>query len=390
MRLRSHHASLRDSFPRPPSSNLYRNIAFSFLGLTVLVVIGALWVSSVHARVTVKVRHDTTQVQSTIDVAKSPDQNQLKGRVVQGTFEKIQEFAVKDSGAASSVSEDLEVSGTVKITNNYSKSQTLVKTTRLLTSDGRLYRIDKNVVIEPKESVTVTAHSDKKGKDYVLSAGTKLSIPGLWIDIQKFIYAEVVSGFSGGQQMSKIVSSMDVSDAQKALEDAVFDQAKKTLKAEAGAGDDWQAVYQEKVIEKKVNATPGQKSDQFLASIKLQVTAVFYPQKDMEVLVKQKLKERLPDGRELMNFDPNIVTYKVEDVDVANEKAKIGFSAQAATRLTENSPALSKDVISGMSLEDAKTKLQSNDGVESVDIQIRPSWISKLPSMKDHIEMVIQ
>lgn len=390
MRLRSSHASLRDSFPRPPSSNLYRNIAFSFLGLTVLVVIGALWVSSVHARVTVRVKHDTTQIQSDVEIAKSPDQNQLHGRVVHGTFEKIQEFAVKDTGASAAVPEDLEVNGTVKIINNYSKSQTLVKTTRLLTSDGRLYRIDKDVVIAPKQSVMVTAHSDKKGKEYVMPAGTRLTIPGLWIDIQKFIYAEAVSGFSGGQQMTKIVSSMDVSDAQKALEDAVFEQAKKTLRAEAGAGDDWQAVYQQKTIEKKVNATPGQKSDQFLASIKLEVTAVFYPQKDMEVFVKQKLKERLPEGRELMNFDSKIVTYKIDEVDVANEKAKIGFSAQASTRLTENSPALSKDSIAGLSLDDAKTKLLSNDGVESVEIQIKPSWINKLPGMKDHIEMAIQ
>lgn len=390
MRLRSHRSSLRDSFPRAPSSNLYRNIAFSFLGLTALVVIGALWISSVHARVTIKVRHDSTQIQSNVDVAKSPDQNQLHGRVVKGTFEKIQEFAVKETDTNTAVPEDLEVSGTVKIINNYSKSQTLVKTTRLLTADGRLYRIDKDIVIPSKQSVMVTAHSDKKGKEYALSSGTHLTIPGLWIDIQKFIYAEVVSGFSGGQQMTKIVSSMDVNDAQKALEDAVFDEAKKTLKAEAAVGDDWQAVYLEKTVEKNTNAVPGQKSDQFLASVKLEVTAVFYPQKDMEVLVKQKLKERLPDGRELMDFDPNIVTYKIEEADADKEKATISFSAQASTRLTENSPALSKDAIAGLSLDEAKTKLLAIDGVDSVDIRIQPSWIGELPGMKDHIELVIQ
>jgi hypothetical protein len=389
MRLRSSHSSFQGSFPKTQASSLYRNIAFGFLGLTVIIVIGVLWISSVHARVTVKVRRDSTEIQSAIEVARNPEQNQLRGRVVQGTFEKIQEFSVKDS-SSTEVSDDVVVQGTVKIINNYSKPQTLVKTTRLLTADGRLYRIDKNVVIQPKQSVTVSAHSDKKGKDYILPPGTKLTIPGLWIDLQKWIYAETVSGFSGGQQLGKIVSSMDVYDAKKALEDAVFEQAKKTLKAEAGVGDDWQAVYQKKLIDSKTNVSPGQKSDQFLASVKLDVSAIFYPKKDMDTLVRQKLKERLPDGRDITNFDSSAVAFKIESLDVQNEKAGLSFSAKASTKLTQNSPLLSKDAIAGLSLEEAKTKLLSIDGVEAVNIQIQPTWIGKLPTMKDHIEMLVQ
>jgi len=389
MRLRSSHSSFRESFPKQQASSLYRNIAFGFLGLTVLIVIGVLWISSVHARVTVKVKRDTTEVQSAIEVAKNPEQNQLRGRVVQGTYEKIQEFAASEASSGQ-IQDDVEVQGTVKIINNYSKPQTLVKTTRLLTSDGRLYRIDKTIVVQPKQSVTVTAHSDKAGKEYVLPVGTKLTIPGLWIDIQKWIYAETVSGFSGGQQMGKIVSSMDVSNAQKNLEDAVFEQAKKMLRAEAQVGEDWLAVYQKKMVENKTNVSAGQKSDQFLASVKLEVKAVFYPQKDMDALVKQKLKDRLPDGREITNFDPSAISFKVEMLDIPNEKAKLSFTAQASTKLTQDSPSLSKDAVAGLGLEEAKTKLLSVDGVESVDIQIRPAWIGKLPTMKDHIDMVVQ
>lgn len=389
MRLRSSHSSFRESFPKPQASNLYRNIAFGFMGLTVLVVIGALWVSSVHARVTVKVKRDSTQVQSAVDVARNPEQNQLRGRVVKGTFEKMQEFAVKESDSAE-IPQDVEVKGTVKIINNYSKPQTLVKTTRLLASDGRLYRIDNNVVVQPKQSVTVTAHSDKKGREYVLPVGTKLTIPGLWIDLQKWIFAETVSGFSGGQQVGRVVSSMDVADAKKVLEEAVFEQAKKTLRAEANAAEDWQAVYQRNLTEAKDNVTPGQAADQFMAWVKLEVKAVFYPQKDMEALVKQKLKERLPDGREITDFDPSAVSFKIEAVDTSTEKAKLTFAAQASTKLTQDSPALSKDAVAGLGVEEAKTKLLGIDGVESVDIQIRPAWIGKLPTMKDHIEIVVQ
>ncbi len=389
MPIRQSRPSFHDTFPATPSSHLYRNIGISFLVLTCLIVVGVLWVSSVRARVTVKVRYDVKQLQGAVEVAKTPEQGQLQGRVVQKSFEKIQEFAVKED-ATVQIPDDVQVRGTVKIINNYSKEQALVKTTRLLTSDGRLYRIDKSVTVPAGQSVTVPAYSDKNGKEYILPAGTKFTIPGLWIDLQKYIYAESVSGFSGGEQSAKIVTTLDVSEAQKALEDAVFEQAKQALRTEAGVPDDWDAIYSKKMVEKKTNVNPGQQSDQFLASVKMDVAAVFYPKQDMEALVRERLKDGLPDGREIVNFDPSLVVYKLDQFDVANETAKISISAKSSTRLTENSPALSKDAIAGLSIQDAEKKLNDVDGVEKVDIQIKPSWIGKLPNMKDKIEMVIQ
>ncbi|MFA4953966.1 MAG: hypothetical protein WC641_01485 [Patescibacteria group bacterium] len=388
MPIRTSKHSFKDFPARQPGSKLYRNIALSFLAVVMLVVIGVLWVSSVRARVTIKTKKDTTQVQTYVEVARSPEAGQLGGKVVKGNFEKIQEFAVKDVGSEE-VPIDSEVSGMVKIINNYSKSQTLVKTTRLLTADGRLYRIDNTVTVGSKESVTVSAHSDKKGREYVMPVGTHLTIPGLWIDLQKSIYAETVSGFSGGSQTSKIVSSLQVADAQKVLEEAVFEQAQKTLKAEAGAADDWAGVYSKRLVEKKTNITPGQSSDQFLASVKMEVTAVYYPAKDMEVLLKQKLKERIPDGRDI-NYDASLVNFKIEQADTTAGKARLLIQAQASTRLTADSSAISKDAIAGLSSDDAKTKLMSVDGVESVDIQIRPTWIHTVPKMKDHIDLVVE
>jgi len=388
MAIRPARQGYADGFSKPPAPALYRRIAYSFFAVTVLVVIGALWVSSVRARINVKVRRDTTAVQAVVDIAKSPDQGQLRGRVLRGTFEKIQEFSVKDTPQAAEI--PTIVSGTVKVTNNYSKPQTLVKTTRLQTSDGRLYRIDKTITIEPRQVVTVTAHSDQMGKQYVLAAGTHLNIPGLWSEVQKWIYAESVSGFSGGTQTGKVVSSLDVTDAQQALQSAVFEQAQKTLAAEAGSTDDWAVVYSQKVLDSKSNVSPGQQSDQFLASVKLEVTGVFYPKRDMEALIRQKLKERLPDGRDLVDFDSSQVIMKIEQSDPILEKAHLSLSARAGSRLTDSSPALSKDVIAGLSIEEAKAKLRAIDGIDSVDIQIAPAWIGKIPTMKDHITLNIQ
>ncbi len=377
----------RDDFPRPPSPAVYKKIAYTFLAITLIVVVGALWISSVRARVTVTVKRDTTSVQSTVEISKSPEQGQLQGRVVEGSFEKIQEFDVK---ATSNDAIDTQVQGTVKIVNTYSKPQTLIKTTRLSTPDGRIYRIDRTITVNPKESVTVNAISDGKGKQFTLPPGMKLTIPGLWIDLQKWIYAETTSGFTGGASSAKVVSSLDVSDAQRVLQDAVFEQAKKTLRAEAGVPEDWDAVYIQKLTDKKTNISPGQTSDQFLASVKLDVTGIFYASKEMISLVRQKLSDRLPEGRELVDFDARLVTFKADMADPSLEKARLSFSADATSRLTENSPGLSKDSIAGLPKDQAKEKLLATDGVQDVQVVIQPTWIGKIPTMKDHIDLIIK
>lgn len=362
-------------------------MAFSFVGVAVLVVIGALWISSVQARVTIHTKHDSVSQQIVIELAKSPDQGQLSGRVVEGTFEKIQEFSVQpgDGQTASGPAK-----GAVRIINNYSRPQTLVAKTRLLTSDGKLYRIDKTVEVAPKQSVTVSAHSDQEGSQFSLGSGVKMTIPGLWIDIQKWIYAETATPFAPATSSGKVVSASDVSNAQKALEDAVFDQAKKTLTSEANVGTDWDGIFTKKVLETKSNMTPGQQADSFLASVRLDVTGVFYPKQDMELLVKQKLRERFPDGRELVNFDPSAIVYAIDQLDVKQEHARVSATAQAESRLTENSPSIAKEAFMGLSLEEARSKLSGVDGVQSVDIQIQPSWIGKIPTSKDHIQLIVQ
>ena len=387
MVIRSSRSPQRNGFASETSSSVYRNIALSFFGLTILVVIGVLWVSSVYARVTVQVKRDTTRLDTVITVAKNPEQGQLGGRVVQGVFEKIQEFPVKEQ-TASSV--DSVVEGTVKIINNYSQPQTLVERTRLLTGDGRLYRIKKTIVIPSKQSVTVAAASDEAGKRFELTPGVKLTIPGLWIDLQKWIYAETTTAFTGGSQTTRTVSEADIAAARATLETAVFDTAQKTLATEAGVAEGWKATYIKKIVENKTNVSSGQSSDQFLASIKMDVTAVYFPEKDIEVLIRQKLKDKLPEGRDLVDYNASDVSSSVTRADAKLEQADLTVSAEAGSRLTEKSSLLSKDTILGLSVDEAKDRLMAIDGVESVEFKIRPSWIHRLPNAKDHIDLVVE
>lgn len=391
-------------FPQPPlATRLYRNIAITFLVLTVLVGGVAVWLSSGHAEVRVHVKRDTTTLETTVDVAKSPEQGQLRGRVVDGVFDNIREFTVPESTAVAPTVV-ATTTGRVRIVNGYSKAQPLIKTTRLLTSDGKLFRINANVTVPAGGSVEVDAYSDKPGSDSLIPKGTTFTIPGLWIDLRKLITGEAVTAFTGSSiaTSGKVVTAERVAEAYANLQETVVDQAKSTLAAQAGipperlaadcpaSEDCWEAVYLVSVTDKKTNVSPGQSSDSFLAQVKATVTGVFYPKKDMQLLVRTKLKERLPDGRDVVGFNPNAVTFTVRETNVKTETARIGISAVATSQLTADTPAFAPTALAGMSAEAVKMQLSSMEGVESVDVTVRPSWVHTIPKQKDKITVTIE
>lgn len=416
------------SFATGTRSTAYRRIAYTFIALTIVIVVAVLWLTSVRAEVLVKVKRDNVRLDGVVEVAREPKAGQIPGRVVQGVFEKVQEFPVQgETGApadptkptattpapvAPPVQDDTVIArGTVKIINNYSKAQTLVRRTRLLTPDNKLYRIDAQVNIPPGGSVTVAVYADQPGSQFVLKEPTKFTIPGLFIDLQKFIYAESSASFdavprgtiessqsepaptpvpAAVPKNGKPVTQSDIDRAEKSLTDLVLNQATKALGDEVPEKDRMEVVYVVKVLDKKFMVRPGDVAEVFLASVKLDVTAVYYSKEDMQSLVRTRLKEKVPQGREFLPFDGGAITYSLESSDVSAETAAIRVSADAGYRLSPTSPLLQKTVIAGKSKSEAESILKAVDGVESVMIIIKPGWLDTIPTLKDRIDVKVE
>lgn len=394
------HVPNRRGFPAPPpATRLYRNIAVTFLVFTAVIVGIAVWMSMARADVRVRVKHDTAEIETTVEVAKQPEQGQLSGRVVTGVFDRIQEFDVDETVTSEIVA---TTTGRVRVTNRYSKDQPLIKTTRILTPDGKLFRINRTVDVPRGGSVDVEAYSDKPGNDYLIAKGTTFTIPGLWIDLQKLITAEALTDFEGGTTAVAVVSQTHIDNAITELEADVLGTAKRTLAAEAGIPEGqfdedcqdpaqcWMGIYVIDRIEEKTNVQAGQQTDAFLAQIKLKVTAVFYKKQDMDAFVRMKLKESVAEGREIVDFTSEPIVFTLRDADASLETAGINVSARASTRLTERNPLLSKESIAGKPVEEAKESLLGVQGVEFVEIKLRPSWARKLPMQTGRIQIIIE
>ncbi len=418
------------SFPTAPRTHLYRNIAYSFIAFTVVVVLAVLWLSSARASITVRTKRTPIEYDGTVEIARTPQSGQIPGRVVQGVFGKVQEFTI---GATASTTApvvpvqpivsspplappttNVLARGTARVFNKYSKPQTLVRTTRLLTADQKLYRIDKTIRLQPGEEVDVAVYADKIGAEFVI-APTTFTIPGLFVDLQKFIYAESLTPFTAvavdhvapvalppvpikpsivtaAKSNEPILTQADLDAAKQALTAAVMDQARKTLGADLGTLASSEVVYLVREADRfKSNVAVGQTADAFLASVKLDITAVFYPKEDVLALVRLKLKDKIPSGREFLPPESGDgFTLDVQASDPKTETATIRMKARGAYRLTGSSPGLQKSVVAGKEPKEAEDLLKSIDGVEDAHVTVKPKWFGKIPALKDRIEIKIE
>lgn len=384
------------NFPQPPTPKLFRNIAVTFVLITVAVICIALWTSSVRATINVKVKKEPVSVDTVVDIAPSPTADQIKGRVVSGAFSESKEFLAETvTGTVATVSPaPAKTVGRVKLINNYSKPQPLVATTRLLSDDGRLYRLSKNVTVPAGGTVEADAVSDEVGVKYEIPSGAKLTIPGLWIDLQKSIYAQVVTPFvmpgSAPTGPRKLVTADALARAQEGLYATALERAKESLTIEAGVPAGWESVFLITNSQKQSNAAIGQETDRYLAQVKLTVTAVFFPREDVIALIRTRLNEKMPQGYTLSDVDLSKASFRLETADAAKNLARLALSAEAESQLTASSPVLKKDLIVGLAADEVIRKWSALDGVDEVDVILQPSWVSRLPGMKDKINVVVE
>lgn len=417
------------SFSVNARTNVYRKVAYVFLALTVVIITLVLWLTSVRADVVVRVKKESLRMDGVVEVSKTPRAGQIPGRVLQGVFDRTQEFQVMGDGGEDVavpttptttpaqpvtpppvVNQEVIARGKVKIFNKYSKDQPLVKTTRLLTADGKLYRIDKTITVPSGGSVTVDVYADKPGADFAIGP-SNFTIPGLYIDLQKHIYGVSEVAFTAvprgtvesaqtapvapttpivASGKGKPVTFADIDRAEKQLIEAVLKKATDALTADIANREALQPIVVYNVIEKKSNVTIGQLTESFLTSVKLDVTIIYYTQEDMQSLIRSRMKERVPQGREFVPADMGSTTYALESSDPSSETATIRVSADAQYRLSPQSPLLQSSVITGKSKSEAEAILKAVDGVESVTIDIKPQWLDTIPTLKDRINLTVE
>ncbi|MFA6514413.1 MAG: hypothetical protein WCT50_03975 [Patescibacteria group bacterium] len=374
--------------PVKKSLTLYRRLVWKFLVMVGLLALLVFYFS--FSKLTILI---TPQVEAMSDTLFLRIGDATSTTEVGDPREKISgainEFDVEVQKQYEATGEELqgtELNGKVVIVNNYIKAQQLIATTRLLSSDNKLFRIKNAVNIPAGGKVEVEIYADKASPDMAIEA-SHFTIPGLWVGLQDKIYAESEEAFTYGEKAEKYVKAIDIQSATKDINDLIL------KKAEANKPLDSQAEVLYQVLDPvdvNIGAKAGDKVSQFIVTAKAKVIMVTFSGSESAKLASAKLNILVPDDKELAEFKPESLSYNLENYDEKNKLATVKASFSGLMILKSDANIINKSSLVNLNAKQIDVYLSDYPEIGNYELQFYPSFIKKAPNLVDRIEIKIK
>ncbi len=372
--------------PSPPS-RLYRRIAFTFLAAVFVLLGVVLYYSLAYATIVIKPRREAQTVNLVIDVREESVEGGVRGTVREKVVQGSRTFPLAGAGG---IVTPAPATGSVVIKNTTSRNQPLVRTTRLLSRDGVLFRISETVVVPAGGEVQAAVYADEPGRGGEIGP-TRFTIPGLWEGLQDKIYGESTEPMCCGTKTVRVVTALDLASAKTTFAEALVTEAGSALRSEAGdfSGHGGEVLLSE-LIEEKSDTAVGEERTEFTLTLKLLVTGVFYDQPNVYAKAEEALKNLAGEERELVALDPSRITVTVERRSVEDRSARLALEAAGLLVLRPESSIFRTERLIGLDRAAVESYFKAFSSIESVRVEFRPPWLGKIPRLKDHIEIRIE
>jgi len=364
------------------SVGFYKFVALTFLAITLILFGVIVFMSSKRAIITITTRPEPVDITTTIGV-NSDAARAVPGTVVTTTLTQTEIYHPTGNKEEPGIAE-----GTVTLHNETSLDQPLIATTRLLTSDGILFRLKDRVLVPAGGTVTAEVYADEEGAKSDIGP-TKFTIPGLNETKQAVIYATSEVAMSGGVKKIGSVSQEDIDKAKKLLledlkssaEAALVDQVDQTLTL---------AIYDVADPAYTVGAEIGEEVSDFTLSASVTVVGVFVSPEEVNKLASDVLMSRAIDDAEYIEPSDAAPAVTLSSYDAADNTAELEVTYTGRATINPESKQLDKIAFYGKTKDEVRRYLLSLDHVYGVDVHLRPAWTQTIPHVADHVDVVVK
>lgn len=356
----------------PPASESsvawYKIIAISFLVLTLVLLALVLYMTTKRATITILAKEDTQEVTMAVTVGATPGPNTIVGKATSTVFLWSKDYFPGATESIEGVSK-----GTVMIYNKTDKPMALVKTTRLLSDSGVLFRLSTYIAVPAKGQISAEVYADKSGKESDIQP-SHFTIPGLTPDLQSSIYAESGQAMSGGNTMIGVVTQEDINTAEADFKDKVKNAFLSTYTSSSPSGQHILATVVESTVE--ANQKPGAKVKMFTLTGTSTLAVVSFSDAELNQLVSQTVGQKIDTKVEKLLSADATPTVTLNAVTLVNGTAELKVAQTVVATLNEESSQV-KDRTNYTD----KTKDQIIQYVKSLphaidaEVTFSPSWL---------------
>lgn len=363
--------------------NLYRNISITFIVFAAMILCAVFL--AFYSQATIVITPDAQTVNlnfvtdinistSTVDVSK---QDVVNGKIITTTTSATSVFNV----SSTKFSEGNNIVGRVKLINNYSKPQKLVKTTQLQAANGVIVRTNEEAEIPAGGSVNVSVFPKDPVSFQPIESG-HLTIIKLWPQLQSQIYGEATARLeanSGGEVY--YISENDINRAKKAIIDSAVSNY---IAANALSNGNVKGELASYEIDRKL----GDETKTFTMTAVVSLKIYQANESDLAQLIKRKVQKMDLKGLSADSIDLSQVKYSILDVSKDRVTVKVNYPLKAY--LTEGNEMLDKIRFTEKTAAEIRAWAAQTGVVKNIEVIISPYWRDKTPKSPNRIKIIIQ
>ncbi len=290
-----------------------------------------------------------------------------------------------------------KATGVVTIYNAYSSDpQPLVATTRLLTPDGKIFRLAKAVIVPGAKVVegsiipsTLEADviADQAGADYNIGPVTHFTIPG-FKGTPKYsaFYAESKDPMAGGFiGVTAYPTDADLAKAKTDVAAKMQDALKQ--KIAAGIPADFKIIdgaSKFTLLKQNVIAQPNS-SGTFVISADGQISAIAFREADVVKMFEGKIAREKGADTEIKS---STISYGTARPDFVAGRMSFPVTFAAVTSQKVDVEALRQQV-RGESENDLKKTVYSLPSIQTIKVSLWPFWVKSVPNNDAKISIVV-
>ena len=360
----------------------------------------AILTSTVFARVFINVRPLVmTTVLPSVALRVLPSAASLdvaKG-IVPGEYVEFSDTRSFDAKATGKKVVSAKARGTITIMNSFGPDpQVLVATTRFMTKDGKIFRLEKGVTVPGAKvqggvltpaTIAETVIADQPGADYNIGPAD-FTIPGLQGSPKyKSFSAKSVSAFSGGfSGESAVATDSDIKKATESATAEMFSSLRDSLKGKAPQGfkiiDGARQITLADVKAPAVNA-PG---ENFTIEVIGKVQAIVFRESDEAELIAALFSTSTP---RVLSYSKSSLERKSVALDLAKKELSYAVGGNIVLGAKLDGENIARELM-GKSAKAVTNRLETMPGIEAYKIKFFPLWLWNAPADQSKVRVTIE
>lgn len=372
---------------KEPNKKRFLISASVFTAITIAVFV-FLSFSGVEVKVWPSLSSEKLQHELTVDIS-FPEPDFSQG-IIPGKFLEEEGELSRQFNSSGTVLKETRAEGVIHVYNNYHLGQTLVATTRFLSSDGKLFRSKKQVYIPAGDSVDVEVRAVEPGNEYNIGTST-FSVPGL-VGSPRYtaVFGKSFSAMKGGErsQMPKITES-DLKGAERVLKEELTSRLREKLKVLADSSSFvlLAETVSEEIVESGELSPQQTEKEQFNYTLRMRCRGLVFKKQDAQNLAKDLILKNLAEDKRIAP-DTLKIEHNIRSLNLDSGKIVLEMDVQSKIYSELNITKL-KNMLLGKSFNDGQRILTQDERIFTAQVKTLPFWKRKFPKNIEKIEMNI-